>query len=269
MTSRTMVLLVLAAALAAATPGGAQDLARRVAAAPDGQVRFTYAARPGVYGNGRNTISWDCNNGRCRNQQSDGDWEGDDVSRSPCDSGPVRLALSVRGHAVTSIRVYVGGAWRPATAGVTDLGVVSTREASRFLLDLAAQADSRAGHDAIFPATLADSVTVWPDLLRIARDRAVREDTRKSAVFWLGQAAGAAATKGLSDIVDDTSLDLEVKKSAVFAISQLPHDDGVPALINVARSNKSPAIRKSALFWLGQTNDPRAIALFEEILTRP
>jgi HEAT repeat protein len=43
----------------------------------------------------------------------------------------------------------------------------------------------------------------------------------------------------------------------------------VPALINVARSNRSPAIRKSALFWLGQTNDPRAIALFEEILTRP
>ena len=267
MTLRAMVLLVLAAAGAAATPGGAQDLARRVAAAPDGQLRFTYAARPGVYGNGRNTIRWDCTNGRCRNQQSNSDWDGGDVA--PCDSGPVRLAMTVRDHAVTSIRVYVGGNWRPAATGVTDLGTVSTREATRFLLDLAGKTDSRAGHDAIFPATLADSVTVWPDLLRIARDRAVREDTRKSAVFWLGQAAGAAATKGLSDIVDDTSLDLEVKKSAVFAISQLPHDDGVPALINVARSNKSPAIRKSALFWLGQTNDPRAIALFEEILTRP
>jgi HEAT repeat protein len=265
MIPRTTALLVLAAASAAAAQG--TDLARRVSAAPDGQVRFTYAARPGVYGNGRNTISWDCSNGRCRNQQSNSDWDGGDVA--PCDSGPVRLAMSVRDHAVTGIRVYVGGNWRPAAAGVTDLGTVSTREATRFLLDLAAKGDSRAGHDAIFPTTLADSVTVWPDLLRIARDRTVREDTRKSAVFWLGQAAGAAATKGLSDMVDDTSLDLEVKKSAVFAISQLPHDDGVPALINVARSNRSPAIRKSALFWLGQTNDPRAIALFEEILTRP
>jgi HEAT repeat protein len=52
-------------------------------------------------------------------------------------------------------------------------------------------------------------------------------------------------------------------------MSQLPHEDGVPALIRVARGNKSPAVRKSALFWLGQTNDPRAIALFEEILTKP
>jgi hypothetical protein len=26
-------------------------------------------------------------------------------------------------------------------------------------------------------------------------------------------------------------------------------------------------VRKKALFWLGQSGDPRAIALFEEILT--
>ena len=254
--------------LAAATAVCGQDLGRRVAAAPEGQVRFSYAARPGVYGNGRNQISWDCRNGRCRNRQSDGDWSESDDWRSACDSGPVRVALTVRDHAVSRLRVYVGGTWRP-NPGATDLGTVPTRDATRFLLDLAARTDSRAGREAIFPATLADSVTIWPDLLRIARDPRVHEETRKAAVFWLGQAAGAAATKDLSDLVDDTSTDLEVKKSAVFAISQLPHEDGVPALIRVARSNRSPAVRKNALFWLGQTNDPRAIALFEEILTKP
>ena len=261
--TRLLTLLVLGAATAAA----GQDLARRVAAAPDGQVRFSYAARPGIYGDGRNIISWDCRDGRCRNRQVEGDYSDGDDWHSACDSGPVRVALTVRGGAVTHLRAYVGGAWRPTT-GVIDLGTVATREATGFLLGLA-RADSRAGREAIFPATLADSVTIWPDLLRLARDPQVREETRKSAVFWLGQAAGAAATKGLSDLVDDTSTDVEVKKSAVFAMSQLPHDDGVPALIRVARANKSPAVRKSALFWLGQTNDPRAIALFEEILTKP
>ena len=68
MTVRPVALLMLVAATAAA----GQDLGARVAAAPDGQVRFSYAARPGIYGNGRNIISWDCRDGggRCRNRQA-------------------------------------------------------------------------------------------------------------------------------------------------------------------------------------------------------
>src|SRR3989454_6626081 len=149
--------------LVAATAAAGEDLGARVAAAPDGQVRFSYAARPGIYGNGRNIISWDCRDGRCHNRQVDGDYADDDEWHSACDSGPVRVALTVRGGAVTRLRVYVGGDWRPTT-GAVDLGTVSTREATGFLLGLA-RTDSRVGREAIFPATLADSVSVWPDLL--------------------------------------------------------------------------------------------------------
>jgi hypothetical protein len=39
-------------------------------------------------------------------------------------------------------------------------------------------------------------------------------------------------------------------------------------LIAVAKTNKDPEIRKRALFWLGQSNDPRAIDLFEQLLTK-
>ncbi len=42
----------------------------------------------------------------------------------------------------------------------------------------------------------------------------------------------------------------------------------MPALIAVARTNRDSEIRKKALFWLGQSNDPRALDLFEELLTR-
>jgi hypothetical protein len=258
------------ALLLVAPPVGAQDLARRVAAAPDGQVRFSYAARPGIYGDGRGGISWDCRDGRCRSHQGrDGyDDAASDAWRTACDSGPVRVALTVRHGAVTGLRVYIGGAWRPS-AGVTDFGTVAAREATRFLLELAASSETRAGRDAVFAATLADSVAVWPDLLKLARNADVPDETRRGAVFWLGQAAGAAVTQGLSDLVEDEGLEIGVKKSAVFAISQLPREDGVPVLVRVARANKSPEIRRSALFWLGQTNDPRALALFEELLTKP
>jgi hypothetical protein len=40
----------------------------------------------------------------------------------------------------------------------------------------------------------------------------------------------------------------------------------VPALIRVARTSPNGELRKSALFWLGQSEDPRALGLFEELL---
>ncbi|HVH67346.1 MAG TPA: HEAT repeat domain-containing protein [Gemmatimonadales bacterium] len=245
-------------------------LADRVAGAPDGAVRLSFATRPGVCGNGRTVISLECEDGRCgRHRISSGNY--DDEWGCPCEPGPARVALQKRDGRITSVRTYVGGAWRPGggDARLTDLGTVSAAAAARYLLDLAAHSPGDAGRDAVLPAVLADSVTVWPDLLRLARTTAVPRETRRSAVFWLGQAAGDAATHGLSDLVEDTSVDIEVKESAVFALSQLRGQDGVPALIRIARSHASPRVRKKALFWLGQSEDPRALALFEELLSKP
>ena len=52
----------------------------------------------------------------------------------------------------------------------------------------------------------------------------------------------------------------------MFALSQLPKDEGVPLLIDIARKNTNPVVRKQAIFWLGQSKDPRAIEFFAEIL---
>jgi len=254
-------------ALALASAGHAQSLERRVASAPDGSVRFSFAAKPGVYGNGRNMISWDCDKGNCHNQV-DGNWNDHDDWNAPCDSGPVRVALTKSSGRITDLRVYVGGEWR-ATTSATDLGTVGTKDAASYLLALALKDESRASEKAIFPAVLADSVTIWPDLLKVAKADNVSRKVRRSAVFWLGQAAGDAATRGLTDLVDDGNADHEVRETAVFALSQRPRDEGVPALIRIAKENKDPDLRRKAIFWLGQSDDPRALSLFEELLTRP
>jgi len=263
MIRRTLLTGLLCAAAATAA---AQDLARQIARAPDGEVRVSFAARPGVYGNGRNVIAWDCGSGRCRNVQ--GNYDDRDDWHSSCDSGPVRVVLAVRGGTVTRAKVYVGGHWTAGGAGVTDLGTVSAPAAAAYFLDLARTAPGDAGSSAVFAATLADSVTVWPDLLRLARSPQVAEHTRRTAVFWLGQAAEEAATRGLAELVDDDSGDREVRQAAVFALSQRPRDEGVPVLIRVVRTNRDPEMRRKALFWLGQSGDPRALALFEELLTK-
>ena len=247
-----------------------QPLERRIAAAPDGIVRLSFAARPGVCGDGRGSVSMDCDDGACgRYTVSVGNRDRSEVEYD-CDPGPVRVSLRVSGGHVTRLRTYVGGRWRATSGdGVTDLGTVGAREAAAYFIALASKDSGRSAEHALFPVILADSFTAWPELLRIAKNTSVSRRTRRQAVFWLGQAAGEAATRGLTELVDDRATDRDVREQAVFALSQRPHDEGVPALIRIVRENPDPELRKKAIFWLGQSDDPRALALFEELLTKP
>jgi HEAT repeat protein len=132
-------------------------------------------------------------------------------------------------------------------------------------MDLAGRAGELEG-DPVLPATLADSVTIWPSLLRLARDPRLPLERRRTAVFWLSQAAEAAAGTALDSVVSDPTGDREVRKQAVFALAQRAPNQGVPRLIHIVRNNPDPELRRAALFWLGQSEDPRALDLFEEIL---
>jgi HEAT repeat protein len=250
---RTAVALVLAAGFTVATPLAGQSLAQRVAQVTDGSVRMSFAARAGVCGSGRNSI-------QIMDDEDDEEWESD------CERGPVRVSLRLQGGRVTDSDVYVAGRWRPGAKGVTDLDLVPAGEAAALLLDLGRRASGDRGEELITAAALADSVVIWPQLIALAKDQSVGMETRRHAVFWLGQAAGVAATRGLDSIAGNDRGDIEVRKQAVFALSQRPTDEGVPALIQIARTNPHAELRKSALFWLGQSEDPRALALFEELL---
>jgi len=250
--------------LAVLIPGGskAQSLSRRIAGAPDGKVRLEFAAKPDLCGNGssisrgsHNRMSWDS------------DYSEDVEYTEECMRSPVRLVLEKQGGEVVRLRTYVGGRWRAPVGTVTSIGPVSTREATDYLLSFASSVSSQAGSEAILPMTLADSVEIWPGLLRLARDDSRPTHIRTQSVFWLGQIAGEKITRNLADLSDESSVDREIRKQAVFALSQRPQRDGVPALIEIARTNRDPEVRRNALFWLGQSRDPRALALFEEILS--
>jgi HEAT repeat protein len=245
--SITGALLLLPAALPA------QSLVQRIRSAGDSTVRLSFAARPGVCGHAGGISIFD-------GHEEDDEWV------SECDSGPVRVSLRMRGGKVSEATTRVAGQWRAGAAGVTDFGLVPARDAADALLALAREAADESGDELLTAASLADSVVIWPELLRMARDRGMPRETRQQAMFWLGQAAGEAATRGLDSIVVDDRGELEVREHAVFALSQRPSDEGVPALIRIARTNPHPELRKKALFWLGQSDDPRAVTLFEEIL---
>jgi HEAT repeat protein len=229
---------------------------------------MSFNARPGICGSG-NSIWYGGGRGRGRTTWSDDSQSSRDVEwENDCSMGPGRVVIDRQNGEITDLRFYVGGRWRAAGPGVVDLGMVPAREAADYLVSVARSERGSMGERAILPATIADSAEIWPELIKIARNSDIPRGTRTQSVFWLGQAAGDAATKGLNDIVVDNGVDREVREQAVFALSQRPRDQGVPALIAVARTNKDPEIRKKALFWLGQSNDPRALDLFEELLTK-
>ena len=220
----------------------------------DGKLRFEYAARPGVYGNGHSiTIRGH------RVDEQDLDWR--------YEPGPVRVVVTMRDRNVSRVKHSVGGQWSSTPRNTTDLGEVPPQDAVAFLMQLARDARASVAEDAIAAAALAADVELWPQLLEIARQRDRARDVRKSAMFWLGQAAVDAVLGDLDEMAMDENDEIEVREAAVFAISQRPADESVPTLIRIARSDAHPKIRKSAVFWLSQTDDQRVVEFFEEVLS--
>lgn len=244
-----------AAAFLVALPAttAAQSVAQRVASAPDGHLTMQYALREGVCAGNHGVHI-----GRFRD---------DDDSRSrTCERRPVQVLLTIERGRVTDVESEVGGGDWPAPE--TDLGAVPAQEAAEALLAIARTADSAAARDAIHALALADSVTIWPDLLDLARDRTRPTEARGAALFWAGQEAGARVTRDMVGFVEDSSEDREVRQIALFGLGQRDAVESVPILLRVARNDRDPEIRQMAIFWLSRTHDPRAISYFEELLTR-
>lgn len=106
------------------------------------------------------------------------------------------------------------------------------------------------------------SVDALIDLARKHPD----DETRKNAAFWLGQKASEKAVGALKEIAYSDS-DTEVQRSAMFALTQVESNGGsVDELIKIARTHPNPHIRKDAIFWLGQSEDPKAVEALVEMV---
>lgn len=118
--------------------------------------------------------------------------------------------------------------------------------------------------------TFAFSVSKEPeavkDLISMARNDP-SPHVRGQAIFWLAQIGGRKEAEQINEAIENDP-ETEVKKRAVFALAQMKDGEGVPLLINVAKTNRNPAVRKEAVRWLGMTHDPRALDFLEQLLTK-
>jgi HEAT repeat protein len=247
---------------------GAQSLADRVNNAPAGAVQFTFAARPGVCGNGHSFI-------QLGNSSFYGSYSGsymttssgDVVRTDVCQNGPVRVVVDRAGREIISIQSYVGVPTPPVTPptiNATDLGRVSGQQAADFLLDVASKSEGRVGRDALFPATLADSASTTDRLIAIARNQALSRDTRRSALSNMnnsvlaGQVLPARAADAIVAIARDETDNQSVRQSALSVLARLEHGVGIPALIDLSKQQGYTWLSKESIAALSRSGDPRA-----------
>src|SRR5688500_11121798 len=249
-----MIACTVAATLVAAPCLGAQSLADRVGAVKDGSVQMTYASRPDACGDGDDVLEL----GRLITVYPS--MRGHGWSKATCTFGPARVVMARRDGEITAVRTFIGGV-RRASSGDTDLGVVATREASAYFLDLASTANRRTASSAIMAAAVADSVDIWRQLLTLARNENLSSDVRSSALYWMSGIAPAEAAAPLATLARSGSESKSLREGVIMTLAQLREGAGVPALIELTRRDSDERwVRDRAIFWLGNAADDRARA---------
>ena len=69
--------------------------------------------------------------------------------------------------------------------------------------------------------------------------------------------------------VYDRLSDPEVKEKLIWVMSESRDRAATDKLIEIAQKDPDREMRKKALFWLGQKNDPRVKQLLIDILNQP
>lgn len=82
-------------------------------------------------------------------------------------------------------------------------------------------------------------------------------ETRKQAMFWLGNSRGRRGYEVVRDLVKREASGA-LREHAVFALSQSREPEAVDAIIAVAREDRDAHVRGQALFWLSQMAGEKA-----------
>jgi hypothetical protein len=248
--------LALGAAVVASANAQGNALDRRVTAVANGLVEFNFASNEQTCGDGLHFM-----------RTSEDSWYGnyintnDPTMRSACVRGPLRVLVTMAEREVVRIETFIGPVQR--AEGATNLGAVPAREASTWLLGVAARSDGRPARDAILPAVLADSSAPTPALLAIARDQDRARDTRRSAISWLVRApdaSSAEAARTLGALARDERDAPAIRQAALSALIRLPQSTGITALTQLAAERQDLWLGSEATKVLARSGDPRARA---------
>ena len=103
-------------------------------------------------------------------------------------------------------------------------------------------------------------------LMNIALNPKEDIELRKKALFWAGQ-SGVAISE-LSTLYNRMN-DTEMKEQIIFVLSQRQRDPAaMDKMFDIAKNEKDPELRKKAIFWLGQSRDPRVQQFLMDLINK-
>ena len=109
--------------------------------------------------------------------------------------------------------------------------------------------------------TESPGASAW--LLERANERGAPLEVRKQALFWASEAGLPVAD--LSSLYRSTT-ERELREHLIWLISEHDDDGSLDVLMEIARSDPDQAMREKAIFWIGDSEDPRADSFLLEIL---
>ncbi len=191
-------------------------------------------------------------------------WGSSDRDRDPTAPRELRVLAEVSGGRPR--RLLAVGAACPIDGGGRRVVELTGVDPERSLDLLERWSGEAAARDVRESALAAIAYHAEPSaaerLARIGRQGDDRE-RRGQALFWLAQTQDPRAAGWIGEVIASDP-DREVREQAVFALSQL--DGSVPLLAHLLRETDHPDVRRQALFWLAQSDDPRALGELDAIL---
>ncbi|MFN2604492.1 MAG: HEAT repeat domain-containing protein, partial [Gemmatimonadaceae bacterium] len=103
-------------------------------------------------------------------------------------------------------------------------------------------------------------------LMNVAANSKEGMDLRKKALFWAGQSGVP-----MSELVGfyNRMNEKDMKEQMIFVFSQRENDKAaMDKLFDIAKNEKDPELRKKAIFWLGQSRDPRVQQFLLDLINR-
>ena len=119
---------------------------------------------------------------------------------------------------------------------------------------------------AAFSLAQSEAPRATADLIRLGNtDRDA--EVRAQAWFWLAHTAAPEAESAIFTALRKET-DADVRERAILALSRLPDERAARALVTIAEDrSQSRELRKRAVFWLSQSDSDAALTYLEQVLT--
>lgn len=100
-------------------------------------------------------------------------------------------------------------------------------------------------------------------LMDLATDETEPIEMRKKALFWAGQTGTS-----ITDLIGlyGRTKNSEIKEQLIFVYSQRGDKASMDKLLDIAKNEPDKELKKKAIFWLSQSDDPRAAGFLQSII---